>query len=443
MVLNLIGRPVNRLPYQDRNELHPLENSPTSHSDVLVIGGGVIGMACAYYLIQSGKSVRIIEQDTIGAGASHGNCGLIFVSDLPPLCSPGAIRKELGRLVRGTSPLRIKLRPDLPLYLWLLRFAAFCNKRHLRHSIGTRGMFLGISNDLLNGLISREKLDCDFDRRGILMVFTDPDAMEDYTDTNRLMEPYGLAAEFLDRDQIHRLEPALNENVCGGWHHRADSHLRPDTLMAAWHRNIQRQGVRIIENCRFKEFEVRNGKASAARTTTGRFTADQFVLAAGAWTTALGHQLDLHIPVQPGKGYSITMARPAVCPSTPCYLYERNMVVTPWQSGYRLGGTMEFSGFNHDLDRQRLENLKTSAARYMRTPVGQPVTEEWTGLRPMCADDLPIIDRTPNLENVIVATGHGMLGLTTATGTGLLVADMIMERRPAFDPRPFSIKRFS
>ena len=414
----------------------------STSSDILVVGGGVIGLACAYYLARSGLTVRIIEQETMGAGASHGNCGLIFVSDLPPLCTPGAIGHELIRTLRGTSPLYIKPRPDLSLAFWLLRFAANCNLRHLNHAIEARDAILRISGELLTDLIADENLACDFDQRGVLFAFTDPATMQGYAKTNRLMEPFGLAATFHDRKAIRQIEPALNDRVCGGWYHRADSHLRPELLMAAWTRAARENGVLIDEGCRLERFDTRNGLVTGARTTTGRFTADQFILAAGAWTPTIGRQLNIRIPVQPGKGYSITMERPTVCPKIPCYLYERNVVATPWKNGYRLGGTMEFSGFDHQLNEGRLNELETSAALYLKTPAGRRVTERWTGLRPMSVDDLPIIDRMPNLNNLYIATGHGMLGLSTATGTGRLITDMILGRRPPFDPRPFSIKRF-
>lgn len=417
-------------------------NHSTNHSEILVVGGGIIGLACAYYLARSGRSTRIIEQESMGAGASHGNCGLIFVSDLPPLCAPGAISHELIRTLRGTSPLYIKPRPDLSLAFWLLRFAINCNQRHLDHAIKSRDAILRVSEELFRDLFADENLDCDYDQRGVLMVFTDPATMLGYERTNRMLEPFGLAATFLDRTTVRQTEPALNERVCGGWHHRADSHLRPERLMAAWTRVAREKGVHIDEGCRLEGFDTRNGTVTGVRTSTGFFTADQFVLAAGAWTASIGRQLDIHIPVQPGKGYSITMDRPAVCPQIPCYLVERNVVVTPWQSGYRLGGTMEFSGFNHQLNERRLNNLEASAALYLQTPVGRRVTERWTGLRPMSVDDLPIIDRVPQLDNLYIATGHGMLGLSTATGTGRLIADMILGRRPPFDPLPFSIRRF-
>lgn len=416
--------------------------SSYSHSDILVVGGGVIGLACAYYLIRSGFSVRIVEQEQMGAGASHGNCGLLFVSDLPPLCAPGAIWNELMRTLKGTSPLYIKPRPDLSLAFWLLRFAAHCNQRHLNHAVKARDAILRVSAELFSDLFETETLDCDADNRGVLMAFTDPLTMRAYEKTNRLLEPFGLAATFHDRKNIRQIEPALNNHVCGGWHHHADGHLRPESLMAAWTRAVQEDGVRIDEGCQLERFDTHSGRVTAARTTSGRFTAEHFILAAGAWSTAIGRQLDLRIPVQPGKGYSITMDRPAVCPQIPCYLYERNVVVTPWPSGYRLGGTMEFSGFDTSLNRQRLTNLERSAALYLQTPVGRRVTEHWAGLRPMCVDDLPIIDRAPQFGNLYIATGHGMLGLSTATGTGRLVADMVLGRKPSFDPEPFSIKRF-
>ena len=419
-----------------------MSHNTSNHSDILVVGGGVIGLACAYYLARSGRSVRIIEQESMGAGASHGNCGLIFVSDLPPLCVPGAIRHELIRTLRGISPLVIKPRPDLSLAFWLLRFAANCNPRHLTHAIKARDAILRVSGKLFTDLFSDEDLPCDFDQRGVLMAFTDPASMQGYAKTNRLLESFGLAATFHDRKEIRQIEPALNDRVCGGWYHRADSHLRPELLMAAWTRAAREHGVMIDEGCRLERFDTQNNIVNGARTSKGRFTADQFILAAGAWTPVIGRQLNLRIPVQAGKGYSITMDRPAVCPQIPCYLYERNVVVTPWRSGYRLGGTMEFSGFDHHLNEGRLNNLETSAALYLQTPVGRRVTERWTGLRPMSVDDLPIIGHAPNLGNLYVATGHGMLGLSTATGTGRLVADMILGRKPMFDPAPFSMGRF-
>jgi D-amino-acid dehydrogenase len=152
--------------------------------------------------------------------------------------------------------------------------------------------------------------------------------------------------------------------------------------------------------------------------------------------------LGVRLPIQPGKGYSITMGRPALCPQIPCYLHERRVVATPWPSGYRLGGTMEFSGFDTELDRPRLDALTSAAGEYLRQPLGRPVIEEWAGLRPMTFDDLPVIGRVPGLANLMLATGHGMLGVTTAPATGKLAAELICGEPPHIDPSPFRLERF-
>lgn len=413
-----------------------------NHSDVLIIGGGAIGLACAHELVKSGCTVRIIEKATVGAGASHGNCGLVFVSDLPPLCVPGVIGHELMRTLQGTSPLTIKPRLDPSLAGWLLRFAAHCTARHRRHAMRARERLLHLSDNLLKELITDEQFDCEYAQRGVLMAFMDPRALEGYAATNRLLAPFGLAADYYDRQAVQALEPALCDRVCGGWLHPRDSHLRPAWLVAAWHRKLRREGVRFVENCPLEHLEIRGAEAVAARTPTGRFTADQFVLAAGAWSPRIGRQLGLRLPIQPGKGYSITMQRPAMSVSRPCYLVERSVVVTPWPSGYRLGGTMEFAGFDDRLTEKRLAHITRSAAAYLKTPVGEQVVERWTGLRPMTPDDLPVIDRARTPRNLLVATGHGMLGISMATGTGRLITDLVLGRPPAVDPSPYSMGRF-
>ena len=177
-------------------------------------------------------------------------------------------------------------------------------------------------------------------------------------------------------------------------------------------------------------------------TVKGNFKADEFVLATGAWAPRTLRQLKLDLPVQPGKGYSITMERPGTCPTYPCSLYEKSMVATPWKSGYRLGGTMEFSGYSDRLNQKRLSKLISGAEVFFKEPVGHPVIEEWTSLRPMTYDDLPIIDRAPSHENLIITTGHGMLGLTLATGTGKIVCDMVYGNTPQINITPFGISRF-
>ncbi len=412
------------------------------HSDVLVIGGGIIGLASAYYLAKEGKQVRLLEQNTIGAGASHGNCGLIFTSHLVPLCAPGTIRHELKRMFQGNSPLYIKPAADVKRFIWFFNFARKCTAAHMAYAIQARATLLQNSRTLFQQLFKDESIDCDWEEKGVLLVFKTRTEMQKYEQTNRRLKPFGLDAVSLIGNELLRLEPSLREDIYGAWFHKGDSHLRPDKLLPAWRRVLQKMGTAIEENCRVVRLVAGEQRILMAESTNGEYSADEYVLAAGAWTPQVTRRLKLNLPVQAGKGYSLTMARPPMCPETPCYFYEKSVVATPWKSGFRLGGTMEFSGFNADIVARRIQNLTSAAKEYLKKQSAKTIIEQWVGMRPMVYDDLPIIDRAPNQHNLVIATGHGMSGISMATSTGKLVAEIITGRRPHIDPAAFRINRF-
>jgi D-amino-acid dehydrogenase len=413
------------------------------HSDVLIIGGGVIGLASAYYLAKAGKSVRLVEQDRIGAGASSGNCGLIFTSHLIPLCAPGTIQQEIKRMFRRTSPLYVSFALDIKRLNWFLNFAKKCKSEHMAHAIPAREKILQSSKSLFETLFRKEQLECDWEERGVLLVFKTQSEMQKYSHANNYLKPFGLDAVPLVGDELFSFEPALQKNVYGAWFHKTDGHLRPDRLMQTWKHLLQKMGAAIEENCRLEALVSEQNRIFKAKTTRGDYTADEYVLTIGAWTPQITQALGLNIPIQPGKGYSITMERPAVCPKIPCYFYEKSVVATPWKSGFRLGGTMEFSGFNSDILAGRIQNLASAAKEYLNAPIGQPIIEEWVGMRPMVYDDLPIIGRGPNHRNLVIATGHGMSGISMATGTGKLVSEIIRGCEPHIDPTAFDVNRFN
>nr|WP_319392740.1 FAD-dependent oxidoreductase [uncultured Desulfobacter sp.] len=415
----------------------------TNQNDIIIIGGGIIGLACAHYLMAQGASVTIIEDRHVGSGASHGNCGLLFFSDVITLCAPGVVSKEIVRTLRGTSPLYIKPEPDMNRITFLLRFALNCRKGHMNRAAKHKYTLLSYSKRLFSQLLDDGTLACDYEDKGVLTVYLSQKTFDGFYHANAFNEQFGLGYKKLSRAQTLDLEPALSPAVVGSWFSEHDRHVRPERLVSAWKNNLVSRGLNVREMCRATGFICEHGKIRGVHTNQGTFFSNAFVLAAGAFSTEIAKMLDLPLPVQPGKGYSITMARPEVCPSVPCMLHERNMVVTPWKSGYRLGGTMEFSGFSTSLNRPRLNKLIQGAGEYMRTPMGRPVVEEWAGVRPMTHDDMPVIGKMSKFNNLVVATGHGMLGVTFATGTGKLVSDMILGNRPDIDPAPFSPERFN
>ncbi len=409
----------------------------------VVIGGGVIGTACAYFLMRSGWRITLIERGQFGRGSSHGNCGLVCPSHVLPLAEPGMVAQGMKSLFKRNSPFAIKPRFDPALWSWLLHFAARCNTRDMiAAGRGIQPLLLS-SIALYQDLVERESLACEYQTRGLLFAYRSREGMRAYAATDALMsETFQCPARQVDGEGMAELEPALRPGLAGGWFYHDDAHLRPDKLMAAWRSVLEAEGATIRENCPFRGFQFRNGRALAADTEHGEITGDTFVVAAGAWTPTLNKQLGCRVPIQPGKGYSLTMPRPEICPQIPLIFPETRVAVTPFQSGYRLGSTMEFAGYDESLRPERLELLKEGAAPYLKEPYCEPVLERWFGWRPMTYDSVPIIDRIPKHDNIMIAAGHNMLGLSMAPATGKLVTELIEGQSPHLDPQPYRITRF-
>jgi D-amino-acid dehydrogenase len=409
----------------------------------VVIGGGVIGAGCAHFLNRASWQVTVLDKGAFGQGCSHANCGFVCPSHVLPLCVPGAIGPALKAMFTPNSPLRIKPRFDLSLWSWLYRFARRCNERDMMEAGRAIQALLNSSRSLYETLITEERLDCEWEARGLLFVFGEHAALDHHGHTAELLKTsFGLTSERYDDTALNELEPAIKPGLAGGWLYPCDAHLRPDKLMVSWRQALEKRGVIVRENCELQGFAGDGGKARAALTNQGEVPADAFVVATGAWTPLLARHLGCKVPIQPGKGYSITMARPACCPSHPLVFEERRVAVTPMQSAYRLGSTMEFAGYDPSLSRARLDLLRNGARPFLREPFGEPVQEEWYGWRPMTYDGKPIIDRSPVLANVLIAAGHNMLGLSMAPATGKLVAELLSGEKPHIDPGQYAVSRF-
>jgi D-amino-acid dehydrogenase len=412
-------------------------------SDVLILGGGVIGLSCALYLLREGRSVTVLEQGASGAACSHGNCGTITPSHAMPLAMPGMVAQALRWMLKSDAPFRVAPRLDFSLLSWLLQFARRCNWNDFRRTTAVMAPLLLLARLALEDLIREERLDCEFETTGTLMVYRDERALEKSAWLPRTLHEFGIAVETLDGARCRALEPALNDSILGGYLNPVDAHLRPNRYLAELARAVRGRGGDIRENTRIEGFEKDRGAIASVQTSHGAFAGRDVIFALGAWSPAIARQLGLRVPIQPGKGYSITYSRPALSPRIPLTLKERAVCVTAWGSGYRLGSTMEFAGYDASLNRTRLDALRRGAAEYLHEPEGQQIVEEWYGWRPMTYDDLPILGRSTRVPNLTFATGHGMLGVTMSAATGLLVSRLLCGREAALDPAPFSPARFS
>lgn len=414
---------------------------PQLHS--IIIGGGVIGSACAYYLRKAGQDVTIIDKGPFAGACSHANCGLLCPSHVLPLAAPGAIGKTMKMMFRKNAPIYIKPRIDLRLWQWLIRFAMRCNERDMMAAGRARQALLQSSIALYEELFEEEGIDCEFEHLGTLFVFKTQQAMDHFGNGHEMLaREFGVEALAFDRGTTLQREPALLDDIAGAWTYPGDGHLRPDKLMSAWRAVLERMGVRIVEHNEVTTFIGEGGKAKAIKTRKEELQADHFVVATGAWSPFLNRELGCNIPIQPGKGYSMTMPRPTICPTHPLLFEEHKVAVTPMRSGYRLGSTMEFSGYDTSINEGRLQNLKEGAAMYLKEPYCDPVVERWYGWRPMTFDGIPVIDRSPRYSNIMIAAGHNMLGLSMAPATGKLVSELITGQSPHIEPRRYGLGRF-
>jgi D-amino-acid dehydrogenase len=408
---------------------------------VIIIGGGVIGGFTAYYLLEKGWSVTIVDKDHFGQGASSGNCGLIVPNHILPLNSLGTLAKALKWMLSEDSPLYIKPRLDAGLIKWFCQFACHAHPKSVLRSARGRHALLKSSFELYPVFMESENVVCDWHVGGSLHIYRSAKDWNDYHRTDAFLRGFGIRAQSLDRNTILGLVPTLEKDVSGGWLYRKTAQLQPERLLSELRRILLGRGARILENCPVQTFRQKNGLAAAIISRDTELSADAFVLATGAWVPSFETVLGCKLPIQPGKGYSVTMDRPQTFPGIPCFFEEQRMVSTPWPDAFRLGGTMEFSGFDTHLNQLRLEALTRGFKSYSDQWQLKGKKEEWCGFRPMTMDGLPFIDRSPRLNNVMIAAGHNMIGLSAAPGTGKLVAEIMTGASPHIDPHPYRIAR--
>ncbi|MBS0432497.1 MAG: FAD-dependent oxidoreductase [Proteobacteria bacterium] len=414
-----------------------------NRSDALILGGGVIGLSCALALLRAGvTSVRVLERGAPGCGASHGNCGTLTPSHAIPLSVPGVPWKALRWMTQRDAPLYVNPRYDGERWRWLLGFARRCNARDADRAALARCAILQGSHALLPQWLAEEGIECEYACTGTLYVYRDARAFETDCADVEWLRRLGLAAEILDGDAVSAMESALLPGVVGGILHPDDAQLRPDRLVEGLARRVRERGGIIEEGADVEGFTLGDRRIDRVRTSRGEYAGDRIVMALGAWSPRVARQLGLRLPMQPGKGYSITTSRPDPCPQRALVLREAGVCVTAWGSGFRLGSTMEFSGYDDTLNRTRLDALRRGARKYLRAPFGDETHEEWWGWRPMCVDEVPLIGPSARFGNLLLATGHGMMGVSMSAATGGMIAASIGGAPSALDSSPYSPSRF-
>lgn len=410
----------------------------------VVVGGGVVGASTAYYLAKKGWTVELVDSARVGGACSKGNCGYICPSHVFPLPKPGAIRSTLPLALKRNSPFAIRPRLSWDMFAWFAKFAGNCRADLVHETSIALNDLLQSSKQRYEEMIADEGIDAEWEDRGCLFVYETQEHLHHFTPANdEIKRRFGFGADLLDGKHLTAMEPTLRDGLAGAWFFRCDAHIRSDSFMRGLRDVLVRRGVTIREHCAARGLSGTGGRATALDTAQGEIAADAFVFATGAWTPHLSKAIGVKLPIQPGKGYSITSERPANCPTYPMIFEEHRVAVTPFRTGFRVGSTMEFAGYDESVRPERLRLLRDGAKRYLRDWRDATREETWFGFRPMTPDGRPFVDRSPRWANVMVAAGHNMIGMSTGPGTGRLVAEMLSGETPHFDPGAFRIGRAS
>jgi D-amino-acid dehydrogenase len=412
---------------------------------VLVVGGGVIGLSCAYYLARRGATVTVLERQAIGAGASSGNAGTIAPGH-GPINRPGRVRQALRSLADPLSPLYVAPRWDPALARWLLSFSRHSTAARWRAALAALAPLGLATPGLFDELVRQERLDCDYRPCGYYEVcLTDAGlrAAEHEAGAQRL---HGFRAERLDAEALREREPALRPEVRGGVFFPQAATLDPRRFLEQLADRAQRRGVVVRTGIEVVGLAIERSRVVGVRTAgTDTLPAEAVVLATGAYSASLLTRLGYRLPIQPAKGYHVDRdPRPGTTPplGIACVLSETSVFCTPMSGWVRFAGTLEFSGLNQQIRRPRLEQLTRAASRYFAGLGPQEPRSEWCGLRPCLPDGLPVIGAAPRHPGLFVATGHAMMGLTLGPVTGQLVAQLVLDGRTDLDLGAFRLDRF-
>ena len=409
--------------------------------DVAIIGGGVIGVASAVELARRGAQVTVLERDRIGHGCSYGNAGWLTPSQAVPLANPAMLLKSIKWMLDPESPLYIQPRLDPAFIRWLIEFLLASRKAKFERGAAALVELCRVSVDLWEEVAKRSPESFGFERHGLLSVYENAASLDAARPAIDLVCQSGIRAERWTAAEVRAKEPAIVGPQVGAYFYPDDAHCEPYGAVKALEAEARALGVRFLEHA--EVFRISNGGGTHRLTTTrGEVSAGQIVVATGPWSEFLGGMLGFRLPVIGAKGYSIVLPPADPHPTRSIYLIERKIAVNPHRDALRIAGTLELVRHDFSINARRVDVILRGAKGMLNIGETPAPREIWRGLRPCTPDGMPLIGRARGRGDVWLATGHQMTGLKTATGTGLLLAQLMAGETPRFDPEPFRADRY-
>ncbi|RMB59175.1 FAD-dependent oxidoreductase [Dokdonia sinensis] len=396
--------------------------------NIIVVGGGIIGLSCAYFLEKSGHQVTVIDASKMDGGASYVNAGYLSPSHLVPLAAPGVMKQGIKWMFNPKSPLYIKPRLNPDFIKWSLAFNRSCNATHVRKSIPVMKEIAVLGRDLYHQIKQEEGFNFQLEKKGLLMLCKTEQALHHEDELAQIAVKEGLVARTISAKEVQEMMPDTTLDIVGASYFECDHHTTPGEFMREMKTHLLKKGVIIRQEEKVVDLNTDNGKITSVITNKETLKADEFVLAAGSWTSTLSRKLNLKLLLQAGKGYRIQTTKETGI-TYPSILAEAKVAITPMNGFTRFAGTMEIAGINHSINKKRVDSIAEGVSKYF--PNVHVTSEEKSdaacGLRPVSPDGMPFIGKSEKCKNLTIATGHAMMGWSLGPSTGKLVQEIIDE----------------
>ncbi len=398
---------------------------------VVILGGGAVGLCSAYYALRRGLEVTIIQSEAEGGdNCSMRNAGFVVPSHFVPIAAPGVMTQGIRWMLNPESPFFVRPRLDPAMARWGWIFYRHCTERHVAAS----GELLRDLNLESRRLFSELAADEDFglQKRGLLMLCKTQKGLDEEAEIAEAARRLDLEVEVLDAKSTAALNPDVTMDILGSVHYAQDCHLDPTRFLESIRTRVKDLGGMFVDETVIDGAETAGGKVTALTSGSRRFEAGQFVIAGGAWSAQILAHVGIKLPLQPGKGYSLTLEDPPEQPSIGAILAEAKVTMTPLGGGVRIGGTMEIGKLDFAVNPARVRGILKGVHAYFprfSEDYFEDVTP-WVGLRPVSADGLPYLGRTSRFSNLIIASGHAMMGLSLGPVSGRLVSDLLVGDPP-------------
>lgn len=393
-----------------------------------IIGGGIIGLTSAWYLAKQGHRVTVIERNDFTDSTSHGNAGMIVPSHFIPMSAPGVISQGIKWMFDSKSPFYVKPRMSLDLIQWTMQFKKSCTTQHVEKCMPILYEFNEWSKHLYRDFSQDPRFNFCFEEKGLLMLYKTDKQRKEEVELAEKANELGIKAEIVEDLRLKRLEPNVTLNVLGGVYFPGDAHLYPNKFINQLHKELQAKGVNFITGSEVTKFKSEKGIISKILLSDkSEINVESVIIAGGSWSPYLLKKLGIKILLQDGKGYSYTIKNPSSKPNIPTILTESKVAVTPMGDDLRIGGTLELGGLTTKVNKARLEGIIESIPKYYPFLKLNPpdIKTVWQGYRPCTPDGMPFIGKMPQVSNLVVATGHGMMGMSMGPATGKLVSEII------------------